>query len=193
MFHNPSARTWKSQYTIDPAILPFHKTLPEYAQTPLRRLPDSFAEQLGAGSIFVKDESSRNGLPAYKILGASWGCYRTVIKHLNLPQTTSLAEAKKAAEHANFQFYAATDGNHGRAVARMATLLGAQVHIFVPKIMTEDTKQKMAQEGAQIIVVDGEYDAAVKEAERASNEKGGLLIQDTAWPGYEEIPQVCTA
>lgn len=190
MYSNPAARSWKSEYKLDPAILPFHQTLPNYAQSPLHKLPQSFSEKLGVGTILVKDESHRFGLPAYKILGASWACYRTVAKELNLPLTTSLEKIKAAARHANFQYYTATDGNWGRSVARMAGILAAGAHIYVPKVMIESTRRKIAQEGALVVVVDGDYDQAVKEAERVCIKAGGLLIEDTAWPGYEEIPQV---
>ena len=190
MYTNPSARTWRSQYTIDPDILPFHKTLPNYAQTPLRRLPQSFSDDLGTGPIFLKDESHRFGLPAYKILGASWGCYRAVTKHVGLSPTTPLEEVKKIISQRDVRFYTATDGNWGRAVARMGTMLGAKACIYVPKVMIESTREKIRLEGAEVIGVNGDYDLAVKKAEGDSIETGGLLIEDTAWLGYEEIPQV---
>lgn len=73
----------------------------------------------------------------------------------------------------------------------MAKILGATAHIYVPKVMAEATKQKIRQEGTKVIVIDGDYDMAVQEAERAMiAQPGGLLIEDTAWSGYEEIPQV---
>lgn len=73
----------------------------------------------------------------------------------------------------------------------MANNLGARARIYVPKVMVKATKQKIGQEGAEVIVVDGDYDVAVKEAERAAIvQPGGLLIEDTAWPGYEVTPQV---
>ena len=75
----------------------------------------------------------------------------------------------------------------------MANILGVNALIYVPKVMVEPTKQKIRQEGAEVIVVDGDYDMAVKEAEKAANVRpNGLLIEDTAWSGYEEIPQVST-
>ena len=76
-------------------------------------------------------------------------------------------------------------------MAHMADNLGVRARIYVPRVMVEATKQKIRQEGAEVIVVDGDYDVAVKEAERAAIvQPGGLLIEDTAWPGYESIPQV---
>ena len=75
----------------------------------------------------------------------------------------------------------------------MAKTLGATALIYVPKVMVEATKQKIRHEGAEVIVVDGDYDMAVKEAERAADtQPAGLLIEDTAWPGYEQIPRVST-
>ncbi len=190
MYTNPFAQTWKSEYTIDPAILQFHKTLPEYGRTPLHPLPDWFAKNHHLGKVLLKDESHRFGLPAYKILGASWGCYRAVIKHLNISPSVSLEEVGGAAREKNLQFYTATDGNWGRAVARMGNMLGAEANVYVPNIMVESTREKIRQEGAKVVVVDGDYDRAVKMAERDSIENVGLLIEDTAWPGYEEIPKV---
>jgi len=190
MYYNPSARSWRSQYSIDPAVLPFHEALSDYGQTPLRTLPHSVSERLGLGTVLLKDESRRFGLPAYKILGASWACYRALTKHLRLPSTMPLSAIKAEAGPRNVNFYTATDGNWGRAVARTAAMLGVEAHIYVPRVMTESTKQKIRAERAAVVVVDGDYDLAVKEAERASKEMGGLLVEDTAWPGYEEIPQV---
>ncbi|KAL6714724.1 hypothetical protein ACLMJK_008149 [Lecanora helva] len=189
MYVNPSASTWRSQYTIDPAVLAFHKNLPQYNQTPLHCLPKSFSDELDVGPVFLKDESHRFGLPAYKIAGASWGCYRAVCKHLDLPPTTSIEKVTKIASAAGVCFYTATDGNWGRAVARMGSMLGAKSRIYVPKVMIESTREKIRLEGGTVIVVDGVYDLAVKMAEKDSIDSLGLLIEDTAWPGYEKIPQ----
>ena len=111
-------------------------------------------------------------------------------RELGLPSTASLEEVKAAAGDKGFEYYTATDGNWGRAVARMASVLGAKAHVYVPKVMLETTKKKIAHEGAEVIVIDGDYDDAVKEAERISKERRGLFIADMAWEWYQEIPQV---
>lgn len=191
MYHNPSARSWKSKYAVRPFVLQFHETLPDYGKTPLLKLPTKLCEQLGVGTILLKDESHRFGLPSYKILGASWGCICTVTRSLGIAPTAPLSDIKQLVAVVKYTFITATDGNWGRAVARMAAILGATAFIYVPKVMVEATKQKIRQEGAEVIVVDGDYDMAVKEAERAAIAlPRGFLIEDTAWPGYEEIPQV---
>lgn len=193
MYHNPSARLWRSKYAVNKSVLNYHETLPDYGKTPLLELPAKFNELLGVGTILLKDESHRFGLPSYKILGASWGCICTVTQSLGILPTAPLPEIKQLVAVAQCTLHTATDGNWGRAVARMADVLGATARIYVPKIMVETTKQKIRQEGAEVIVVDGDYDMAVKEAERAAAARpGGLLIEDTAWPGYEVIPQVST-
>lgn len=189
MYTNPSAHTWKSAYKIDPSVLTFHQTLPNYTPTPLHRLPQ-IATDLAVGNVLIKDESHRFGLPAYKILGVSWTIYRTVIRELGLPSTASLEEVKAAAGGKRFEYYTATEGNWGRALARMASMLGAKAHVYVPNAMLETTKSKIVHEGAEVVVVDGQYDDAVKEAERISQEKRGLFIADVAWEWYQEIPQV---
>ena len=194
MYINPSAHSWKSRYAIEPSVLKFHKTLPDYDKTPLISLPAQVSKQLGVGNILLKDESHRFGLPSYKILGASWGCMRTVTQSLDVSATKPLSTIKSDLARNKYTFCTATDGNWGRAVARMANIMGANAQIYVPKVMVEATKQKIRLEGAKVIVVDGDYDTAVKEAEKAAIARpDGLLIEDTAWPGYEEIPQVSMA
>ena len=191
MYHNPSAHSWKSTYTVRPSVLKFHEALPDYGKTPLLRLPAELCEHVGVRAILLKDESRRFGLPSYKILGASWGSISAVARSLGISPTVALSEMKQLLAINNYTFYTATDGNWGRAVARMAKILGVNAFIYVPKVMVEPTKQKIRQEGAEVIVVDGDYDMAVKEAEKAAIARpNGLLIEDTAWLGYEEIPQV---
>ena len=193
MYLNPSARHWKTQYAIDSNVLDFHRKLPYYDQTPLRPLSRELCDQVHVKEIFLKDESNRFGLPAFKILGASWAGYRAVTESLQISSTSSLEELRRLALNSTVRLYAATDGNFGRAIARMAHLMGVSASIYVPKIMVEETKRLIASEGATVIVVQGDYDAAVSRAEKDSSTQGGLLVQDDAWPGYEKVPQVSIA
>ncbi|GAA3372804.1 diaminopropionate ammonia-lyase [Streptomyces sannanensis] len=150
----------------------FHASLPGYAPTPLTELP-SIAAELGVGRVFVKDESFRLGLPAFKALGASWAVHRVL---------------SRRAPGARVRLVTATDGNHGRAVARMARLLGQRAHVFVPRGVRPEAMAAIAAEGAGLTRVDGPYDDAVRRAAADAAGPDSVLVQDTAWPGYEEIP-----
>ena len=190
MYVNHKAKTWVSLETVDPEVQPFHQRLPEFAETPLRQLTLDYCHSLGVRQVYVKDESTRCGLPAFKILGASWGAYRAIVDHLKCSKSASLDHIRHHAREADICLYTATDGNHGRAVARFARVLGVKASVYVPQIMQESTKDFISQEGASVTVVNGDYDDAVRAAERRSEECNGILVQDTAWPGYEEIPRV---
>jgi acetylornithine deacetylase/succinyl-diaminopimelate desuccinylase family protein/diaminopropionate ammonia-lyase family len=166
----------------------FHKSLPNYAPTPLVSLPE-LATELGIRAVYVKDESNRFGLPAFKALGASWGCFRAVAQQVGLPTTASLDEISIRARQNSIILFAATEGNHGRAVAFMARLLGIESRIFVPSFADETTKGFITGESARVLVVQGCYDVAVQEAHQQSlRTENALLIQDTAFEGYEDIP-----
>ena len=190
MYVNHKAKNWVSRENVDPEVRPFHQRLPDFAETPLRPLPLDCCKSLGVRQICVKDESTRCGLPAFKILGASWGAYRAIADHLKCSKSASLDHIRQHAREADICLYTATDGNHGRAVARFASVLGIQASVYVPRIMHETTKHLISQEGALVTVVDGDYDDAVRTAARKPVECSGILVQDTAWPGYEEIPRV---
>lgn len=170
-FSNPRARRRSVAGDGSEAARDFHRTLPTYAPTPLVDLPD-LAVELGVGRVLVKDESSRMGLPAFKVLGASWACQQTLALHPGAHLVT------------------ATDGNHGRAVARMARELGTTATVFVPAVMLERPASLIASEGAEVVRVDGDYDETVRAAaEHAAADVDRELVQDTAWEGYEEVPQ----
>lgn len=167
----------------------FHRRLPGYAPTPLIDAP-ALAAPLGVGRVWVKDESSRLGLPAFKVLGASWATYRALTDHLgvDLEPWTSLDELAKKLDGADgLALAAATDGNHGRAVARMAGLLGLAGRIFVPAGTSEARIEAIRSEGASCEVVTGTYDDAVRRSAEEA-ERGCLVISDTSWPGYERVP-----
>jgi len=177
------------QGSDDPAApLAFHRRLPGYTPTPLVELPELAAE-LALGRVVVKDESARLGLPAFKILGASWAVYRELADRLgDEPVWSGVEDLAASVEPLRpLELLAATDGNHGRAVARVARWLALGARIFVPQGTAGDRIRAIESEGARVIIVPGGYDEAVRRAagERAAR---SLLIQDTGWPGYEEIP-----
>ena len=168
----------------------FHKRMSGYAPTSLIDAPD-IARTLGIGQLLIKDESRRLGLPAFKILGASWAVYRaleTRLGHSLEPWKTFDELNEKIAPLRPLALATATDGNHGRAVAHVAALFGFDARIYVPRGTAPARIDGIASEGARVVVVDGTYeDAVARAAEEAS--AGCLIISDTSWPGYEEIPR----
>ncbi|KAF4153592.1 hypothetical protein CNMCM6069_000607 [Aspergillus lentulus] len=187
IYFNPSAADERCDFSTIQGLNHFHHSLPGYRPTPLVSLPEVAAE-LGVKAVFVKDESNRFGLPSFKVLGASWGCYRAVVSHLELFPTVALEDLKQNLKKSPVTLFAATEGNHGRAVAFMARQLGVTARIFVPASMDEGTRNRIASEGADVVISNGDYDQAVQEAWVASRNDDGLLVQDTAFDGYEEVP-----
>ncbi len=168
----------------------FHRRLPGYAVTPLVEAP-RLAGRLGVARVLVKNESHRLELPSYKILGASWAIYREVRDVFGIDpgdwhDVAGLARALRRA--GRLTLAAATDGNHGRAVAHVAALLGWASHIYVPAGTAASRIDGIASEGASVTVVDGSYDDAVARSAQDAG-KRTLVISDTAWPGYERVPQ----
>jgi diaminopropionate ammonia-lyase len=190
MYLNPSASSWK--YTgplINPAVEIFHRKLPDYNVTSLTSLTE-IAKELGVGHVLVKDESSRFGLPAFKILGASWAIYNAVASECKLPLSCSLEELGISARAQGLKLVACTEGNWGRGVARMAKYLQIPATIYVPEYMDQSTQDRISSEGAKVIVVRGDYDLSIQAARESADNENGLLVMDYSWEGYEEIPQV---
>jgi diaminopropionate ammonia-lyase len=189
MYRNPSAAAWiYSGPGPNSQVEPFHRSLPEYAVTPLISLP-SLARELNLGHVLLKDESDRLGLPAFKILGASWAVFRAVAVECSLPLTSTLVEVGEAAQNAGVRLVTCTEGNWGRAVSRMAKYLNITAIIFVPSFMNKATQQKIESEGAKVVVVNGSYDDSITAAKEEAA-KHGLLVMDVSWEGYEQIPEV---
>jgi len=190
MYIQPSASVWKFEGpSTNPDVEAFHRRLPDYGVTPLVNLLD-VANELQVGYVFIKDESSRLGLPAFKILGASWAIHKAIAASCSLPLSTSLEELGVAARTQNIKLVTCTEGNWGRAVARMAKCLHISAIIFVPNSMDQVTQDKISNEGAQTVVVDGDYDVSIQAAREEATKSNGLLVMDVSWEGYEEIPQV---
>ena len=182
------------EQATDRLVLEFHKLLPTYNQTPLRSLP-TLAASLGISHLLLKDESNRFGLPAFKILGASWAVYRSLVARLAIPldPLPSLSDVGAKARAADVVLVTCTEGNWGRAVARMAGYLGVGARIFVPGYMVEETRGRIRGEGAEVIVVKGSYDDSVVSAKADVEKSGGILVVDFGWEGYEEMPQVSSS
>jgi diaminopropionate ammonia-lyase len=178
-----------------PEVNAFHRRLPGYAPTPVHDMP-ALAEAAAVARVLVKDESSRMGLPAFKILGASWATYRVLCDRLAAAGVEADAQwdtlpdlAAIVARHLGpLRLVAATDGNHGRAVARIAKLLGLSATILVPEGTAAARIDGIASEGADVTVVPGTYDDAVAESAAMAGERD-LVISDTSWPGYEDPPR----
>lgn len=191
-YFNPTASSWRSPETGSPHLVnDFHKKLPGYSPTKLVSLKQ-LAEEIGVKEVYLKDETERFGLPSFKILGASWCTFKAVALELALALDTDIDTVRAACSTCKKQLFTATDGNHGQAVARMGSILGLQVHVFVPKAIDAFSLQRVRDEGAVVTVINGSYDVAVQAAFGAAKDtEGGILIQDTAFKGYEEIPSVC--
>ena len=169
-----------------------HRSMTGYSPTALRELP-ALAAELGVGRVFVKDESDRLGLPAFKILGASWAVCRAVAQRIGLPAENitveSLRDGLRAAGSPQLTIVTATDGNHGRAVARMAALLSLRARVYIPGGVGDTAVRAIEAEGAPVVFGGPSYDDAVATAARSAAGPDELLVQDTSWPGYEEVPR----
>lgn len=169
----------------------FHSGLPGYAPTPLVSR-DALAAKLGVGKLWVKDESRRFGLNAFKALGGSYAIGQYLAEKLGKPieelsfEELCSPQARRAL--GEITFVTATDGNHGRGVAWAARLLGQKAVVYMPRGSAQERLENIRAQGAQAEITEYNYDDAVRLADRMAHERGWVLVQDTAWPGYETIP-----
>lgn len=169
----------------------FHKSFPEYKVTPLYSL-DQLSKQLGVGNIWVKDESYRFGLNAFKVLGGSYAIGKYLAEKLNVDISELSFEKLRSKEVkeklGDITFVTATDGNHGRGIAWAANQLGQKSVVLMPKGSSEIRLNNIRKEGAEASITDLNYDETVRLASQKAEENGWVLVQDTAWDGYEKIP-----
>ncbi|MGM9974789.1 MAG: diaminopropionate ammonia-lyase [Clostridiaceae bacterium] len=170
----------------------FHETIPGYEKTPLAKL-SRMSEYLGLGSIFIKDESYRFGLNAFKVLGGSFSMARYIAKKTGRDVTEldfdTLTSEKLREEFGQATFFTATDGNHGRGVAWAANKLQQKAVVYMPKGSTLTRLNNIIAEGAKATIEEVNYDECVRmAATEAAKTPNGVVVQDTAWEGYEEIP-----
>ena len=173
--------------------LRFHRSLPVYKETRLVSLYDT-AQYYGVKGIFAKDESSRFGLKAFKGLGGSYCMFRILCEKLGLDEATSdyslfLREDIRKACSA-YEFVTATDGNHGKGVSWAAKLFGCKAHVFMPKGTVEARRKAIEDAGSAVAeITDWNYDRTVRYAATLAEQNGWILIQDTAWEGYDRYPK----
>ena len=173
-------------------VLRFHKGFPHYEPTPLSSLRCK-AEKLGLGEIWIKDESKRFGLNAFKALGGTYAIGRWLGNRLGLdPSEVSfdaLLEALKKGKHRQYLFVTATDGNHGRGVAWASRMLGCKAAVFMPRASAACRVKAIEEEGAEVFVTKLNYDDAVRDAFDYARANGAVMLQDTSWEGYEDVPR----
>ena len=170
----------------------FHSTFSEYKETPLVSL-EKLAGKLGVKSVYLKDESFRFGLNAFKVLGASYAIANEIGGRIGQDITDLSAEKILSKETkdaiGDITFVTATDGNHGRGVAWTANQLGQKSVVYMPKGSALERLENIRKEGAAADIMDMNYDEAVRLAQKNAEEKGWVVVQDTAWEGYEDIPR----
>ena len=170
----------------------YHRSFPEYDRTPLVSL-QALAEHLHTGSIYVKDESRRFGLNAFKVLGGSYGIGCVIAKRLGTDITQlscdKLVSPAVREKLGQLTFITATDGNHGRGIAWTANRLRQKSVVYMPAGSAPERLRNIQALGADAEITDLNYDDTVRLAQRRAEENGWILTQDTAWEGYEQIPE----
>ena len=172
--------------------LKFHKQIMEYQKTPLVSLP-KLAEKWGIKNVYIKDESQRFSLNAFKGLGGSYAMFRILCERLRLdPSKTSLndlIEGENRAKISKIEFVTCTDGNHGKGVSWAAGIFGCRAHVYMPYGSKKARAEAIRKAGpAEVEITEMSYDDTVQYAREMSERNDWILIQDTAWKGYEKIP-----
>lgn len=196
---NPNARNKSGSKTnpdfigteVTAKVRAFHKSFPEYAPTPLQNL-EALAKAYGVEAIWVKDESYRFGLNAFKVLGGSYAIGKYLAERLDTPLEDLSFEKLKSKEMkekmGEITFVTATDGNHGRGIAWAARELGQKSVVYMPKGSSQIRLDNIRNEGAEASITDLNYDDAVRLANRYAEDHNGVLVQDSSWEGYMDIP-----
>lgn len=177
--------------TVIAKVRDFHKSFDEYSVTPLHRL-ENLAKHIGIKNIFLKDESYRFGLNAFKVLGGSYAIGKYLAEKLGMDISEVSFDYLRSEEVkeklGKITFVTATDGNHGRGVAWAANQLGQKSVVYMPKGSSQIRLDNIRKEGSDASIIEGNYDDAVRLSDEMAKKHGWVVIQDTAWEGYEDIP-----
>jgi len=169
----------------------FHQAFEEYSVTPLHKL-ENLAKHYGLKGVFLKDESYRFGLNAFKVLGGSYAMGKYLADKLGVDISQvdfNYLKSPEAKEKlGEITFVTATDGNHGRGVAWAANQLGQKSVVYMPKGSSQIRLDNIRKEGSDASIIEGNYDDAVRLSDEMAKKHGWVVVQDTAWEGYEDIP-----
>lgn len=173
-------------------VLKYHSSFEQYTETPLVELKE-LAGYLGLNNIFIKDESYRFGLNAFKVLGGSYTIGKYIAKKLGkdiseLPYKTLISDEVKK-ELGDLTFITATDGNHGRGIAWTAEQLKQKAIVYMPKGSALERRDRIRAHGATCEITEWNYDDTVRYCNELAEKNGYVMVQDTSWPGYEELPR----
>lgn len=166
---------------------------PGYRATPLYRL-DELADQIGVRGIFYKDESQRFHLKSFKALGGAYAVARQLRDQIlkqggNAASIDDLLEQRYQPIVEKIVISCATDGNHGRSVAWGCQMFGCGCVIYIHRDVSEGRKQAMESFGAEVVRIDGNYDDSVKQADTDAHAHGRIIVSDTSYAGYMDIPR----
>lgn len=169
----------------------FHSSFSEYQPTPLREL-NELARQLGIKNLFVKDEAYRFGLNAFKVLGGSFAIGSYIAAELyedidKLPYSRLISDEIRKC-FGTKTFITTTDGNHGRGVAWTANRLGQRAVVYMPQGSAAERLANIRAEGAVAELTEMNYDATVRYTSELAQKNGWIIVQDTAWKDYTQIP-----
>ncbi len=157
---------------------------PGYLPTPLHAML-GLAAETGVGAVYYKDESERFGLGSFKPIGGAYAVYRAIARAVAetgapLPTSEDLLRGAHREETAKITVCAASDGNHGRAVAWGAKTFGCRCVIYLNEAVTGGREQAIAAFGAQVVRNPGSYDDAVRAVAARAGREGWHLIPDTS-------------
>ena len=170
---------------------------PTYAPTPLHNLP-ALADEIGIAQLFYKDEATRLGLGSFKALGGAYAVLHSVAQEISVRGSTAtdieaLMAGQLSQAAGEITVVTATDGNHGRSVAWGARNVGCRCIIYMHAEVSPGRQSAVESLGAEVIRVAGDYGDSVRQAARDAAANNWLLVSDTAWPGYTDIPRAVMA
>lgn len=163
-----------------------------YKPTPIFHLT-GLADILGLKAVYYKHEGPRFGLGSFKALGGAYAVLRSIQRELSDAEgrritVEEIRNGHFASQISEMTIISATDGNHGRSVAWGAQRFGAKCRIYIHAEVSAFRAEAMQKLGAEVIRVNGDYDATVAQTRGDAEKFGWIIVSDTSWPGYRLAP-----